>query len=26
MYPFTNDVMNVEISGKDLKAMMSHAA
>ncbi|MBJ4524822.1 5'-nucleotidase, partial [Salmonella enterica subsp. enterica serovar Typhimurium] len=25
MYPFTNDVMNVEISGKDLKAMMSHA-
>ncbi|EBU2428795.1 5'-nucleotidase, partial [Salmonella enterica] len=25
MYPFTNDVMNVEISGNDLKAMMSHA-
>lgn len=26
MYPFTNDVMNVEVSGNDLKAMMSHAA
>lgn len=26
MYPFTNDVMSVEISGKDLKAIMSHAA
>ncbi|MBJ3499681.1 5'-nucleotidase, partial [Salmonella enterica subsp. enterica serovar Typhimurium] len=24
MYPFTNDVMNVEVSGNDLKAMMSH--
>lgn len=26
MYPFTNDVMSLEISGKDLKAIMSHAA
>ncbi|ECI9087173.1 hypothetical protein DSB59_05510 [Salmonella enterica subsp. enterica serovar Montevideo] len=26
MYPFTNDVMSVEISGNALKAMMSHAA
>ncbi|ECC8733683.1 5'-nucleotidase C-terminal domain-containing protein [Salmonella bongori] len=26
MYPLTNDVMSVEINGKDLKTMMSHAA
>lgn len=26
MYPFTNDVMSMEISGKDLKSIMSHAA
>lgn len=26
MYPFTNDVMSMEITGKDLKAIMSHAA
>lgn len=26
MYPFTNDVMSVEISGKDLRSIMSHAA
>lgn len=26
MYPFTNDVMSIEISGKDLKSIMSHAA
>ncbi|WP_348226268.1 5'-nucleotidase, partial [Salmonella enterica] len=26
MYPFTNEVMSMEISGKDLQSLMSHAA
>ncbi|WP_348240858.1 5'-nucleotidase, partial [Salmonella enterica] len=26
MYPFTNDVLSMEISGKDLISIMSHAA
>lgn len=26
MYPFTNDVMSMEIDGKDLRSIMSHAA
>nr|WP_276581065.1 bifunctional UDP-sugar hydrolase/5'-nucleotidase [Citrobacter cronae] len=26
MYPFNNDVMTIEISGRDLKSVMSHAA
>ncbi|MGY6031156.1 5'-Nucleotidase C-terminal domain-containing protein [Phytobacter sp. AG2a] len=26
MYPFTNDVMSMELTGKDLRSVMSHAA